>query len=142
MPAKIVSSQTDFSAGEVDVDLKRNGDSEEYKRGLRQCSNFRILNSKKLSQRLGRSALFIDGAMSAEVLMAPGQIFRLVFGNGYLSVYNAAGTRVFNSTVLGDGSTNIPWTSATVRAIRWDVAQLSIYIAYADGFPANVPQVP
>lgn len=139
--AKIVTSQTDFSAGQVDTDLKREGDSEVYKRGLRQCSNFRITNAKKLSNRLGRSAKFIDGPRVDEVLMSPGQIFYLVFGNGYLSVYNAAGTRVFNSTKLGDGSTNIPWTSTSVRNVRWDIYQMSVYIAYADGFPLNVPQV-
>lgn len=141
---KIITAQRDFSAGEVDVNLKRDEDNEVFKRGLRQCSNFRILNSKKLGQRLGRSAKFIDGPRVDEVLMSPGNVFYLVFGNGSLSVYNAAGTRVFNSTKLGDGTTNIPWTAASVvgsSAPRWDVYLFSIYIAYADGFPANVPQV-
>jgi hypothetical protein len=139
--AKIVTSQTDFSLGEIDPELKRDGDSDVNKRGLRQCLNFRILNSKKLTNRLGRTAKFIDGPRVDEVLMSPGSIFYLVFGNGYLSVYNAAGTRVFNSTKLGDGSTTVPWTTATVKNVRWDVYQFSIYIAYADGFPANVPQI-
>lgn len=141
---KIVTSQTDFSAGQVDTDLKREGDSEVYKRGLRQCSNFRITNAKKLTQRLGRSAKFIDGPRVDEVLMGPGQVFFIVFGDHALSVYNAAGTRVFHSTLLGDGATTIPWTAASVVAQgcpRWDVYQFSIYIAYADGFPANIPQV-
>lgn len=141
---KIVTSQTDFSAGQVDTDLKREGDSEVYKRGLRQCSNFRITNAKKLTQRLGRSAKFIDGPRVDEVLMGPGQVFFIVFGDHALSVYNTAGTRVFHSTLLGDGATTIPWTAASVVAQgcpRWDVYQMSVYIAYADGFPANVPQV-
>lgn len=141
---KIVTSQTDFSAGQIDTDLKREGDSEVYKRGLRQCSNFRITNAKKLTQRLGRSAKFIDGPRVDEVLMGPGQVFFLVFSDHALSVYNTAGTRVFHSTLLGDGVTAIPWTAASVVAQgcpRWDVNQDSIYIAYTDGFPANVPQV-
>lgn len=141
---KIVTSQTDFSAGQIDTDLKREGDSEVYKRGLRQCINYRITNAKKLTQRLGRSAKFIDGPRVDEVLMGPGQIFFLVFSDHALSVYNTAGTRVFHSTLLGDGATTIPWTAASVVAQgcpRWDVYQFSIYIAYADGFPANVPQV-
>jgi hypothetical protein len=145
MPLQKVSvAQRDFSAGEIDVSMKRDEDSEVFKKGLRQCSNFRILTSNKLGQRLGRTAKFIDGPRVDEVLMAPGQIFYLVFGNHALSVYNAAGTRVFHTTLLGDGATTIPWTAASVVAPgcpRWDIYLYSIYIAYDDGFPANVPQI-
>jgi len=76
--------------------------------------------------------------------MSPGNVFFLVFGPGYLRVYNAAGANVFSSTVKGDGASAIPWTSLTVSKVSFAVAagsQLSIYIAYADGAPNNVPQV-
>jgi hypothetical protein len=136
-----VDSQRDFSCGEVDVSLKRSEDAPEFKAGLRQCSNFRILNSKKLSNRLGRSVKFQDGPRVDEILMSPGNIFYLIFGNGYLRIRNAAGAQVFNSTVKGDGSTAIPWTTSTVKSIVWDIYSLSIYIFYADGAPANVPQI-
>lgn len=138
---KHTTAQRDFSAGEVDVTLKRSEDSEVYKRGVRQMSNFRITDAAKPSNRFGRSIQYIDGPRNDEVLMAPGQVFRLIFGNGYIRVRNAAGTQVFTSALKGDASTAIPWTSATVRNIRWVKAALAIYIAYADGFPANVPQV-
>src|SRR6202030_3713814 len=107
-----------------------------------QCQNYRITDTHKLTNRLGRSIRFIDGTRVDEVLMSPGNIFYLVFSAGRLAVPNAAGTVVFNTTVKGpsDGSA-LTWTANTVKAIVWDVYQLSIYIAYADGFPANTIQV-
>jgi hypothetical protein len=139
-----IVAQSDFSAGEVDPDLERDDENPVLKKGLRQCANFRILNSKKVSNRLGRSVQFIDGPRIDEVLMAPGQVFYLCFRAGGLAVRNAAGTVVFSTTKKGDGTTAIPWTAATAFAVSWDImpgAALSIYIAYADGAPANVPQI-
>jgi hypothetical protein len=138
---KIQGAQRDFSAGELDVSMKRADDNPIMKAGARQLSNWRIRNSKSVTNRPGRSALFIETGRVEEVLMSPGNTFFLVFGNGYLSVYNAAGTRVFTSTKLGDGTTTIPWTTATIGKIVWDVYLLAIYICYGDGAPANVPQI-
>jgi hypothetical protein len=138
---KIIGAQRDFSAGEVDVTMKRADDNPAMKAGTRQMSNWRILNSKAVSNRPGRSALFLEAGRIEQVLMAPGQLFYVVFGNGYLRVYNAAATLVFSSTVKGDGSSPIPWTTASVKNIVWDIYQFSIYICYADGAPNNVPQV-
>ena len=139
--AKHVNAQTDFAAGEVDDTLKRDDDIAQFKTGLRQCQNYRITDTHKLTNRLGRSIRFIDGVRVDEVLMSPGNIFYLVFSAGRLAVRNAAGTVVFTTALKGDGVTAIPWTTASVTKIVWDVYQLSIYIAYADGFPVNVPQV-
>lgn len=133
----------DFSSGEVDTDVKRGADSVTTTGG-RQMSNWRVLNSRKKTNRPGRSALFFENGRVEEILMSPGNKFFLVFGNGYLSVYNAAGTRVFNSTKKGDGTTAIPWTTATVGAISFAVAPVpskSIYICYGDDAPSNVPQI-
>lgn len=138
---RVIDGQRDFSLGEVDVSVKRRDDLAIVKSGARQCSNFRILNSGALENRPGRSALFLEKGRIEEVLMAPGQIFYLAFGAGYLNVYNASGVRVLSATVKGDGITPIPWTSATVKNIVWCVYQTTIYITYGDGFPANVPQV-
>lgn len=140
MPQQVIS-QTDFSAGEVDATIDRSEDLPEFKKGLRQCRNFNILDTKKLSNRFGRTVKFIDGQRCEEVLMSPGNIFYLVFGNGSLSVRNSAGQLVFTTTKKGDGSTAIPWTSTTARQITWDVYGLQIFIFYADGAPSNVPQV-
>lgn len=139
--AKVITSQTDFSAGEVDPTIRRNEAHPAFKAGAAACSNFRILDTAGLSNRFGRSIKFIDDARIDEVLMAPGQAFELVFGNHKLSVRNAAGAVVFTSALLGDGVTAIPWTTATVKSIGWDISRYSIYITYADGAPANVPQV-
>lgn len=141
---KITGAQRDFSAGELDVSLKRADENPVMKIGARQMSNWRVLSSGAAQNRPGRRALFREAGRVEEVLMSPGNKFFLVFGSGYLRVYNAAGANVFSSTVKGDGSTAIPWTSATVKNVSFAVAagsQLSIYIAYADGAPNNVPQV-
>lgn len=141
-PTTIVT-QLDFSAGEVDPSLKRGEGSPFYMKGLRQCSNYRILNSGKLSNRLGTSAQFQEAASCRveEVSMAPGQVFRIIFGPGYLRVRNAAGAQVFFSTVKGDGTTAIPWTSATVAQIVYTRYQYVFWITYGDGAPNNVPQI-
>lgn len=141
MVQKILGAQRDFSAGEIDASMKRADEHPARKAGMRQASNFRIRNSGALEQRSGRSALFVEAGRVEEVLMSPGNKFFLVFGNGYLRVYNAAGTRVFNSTVKGDGSTAIPWTTATVKNVVFIAYKLVIYIAYGDDAPVNVPQV-
>lgn len=145
MVQKILGAQRDFSSGEIDVALKRNDDHPARKTGLRQASNWRILSSNGIQNRPGRSAMFFESGRVEEVIMSPGNLFYLAFGAGYLRVYNAAGTRVFSSTVKGDGATLIPWTSATVKNICWTQAaganQFSIYICYSDDAPVNVPQI-
>lgn len=129
----------DFSLGEVDVTAKRDAGPVSTT-GARQMSNFRILNTHKIANRPGRSALFAEAGRIEEVTMAPGSNFFLVFGSGYLNVYNTAGTLVFTSTVKGDGSTAIPWASP-FGGITWAVINYSIYIFYAAGYPSNVPQI-
>lgn len=141
---KIIGAQRDFSAGELDPEMKRNDDDPFRKAGARQLSNFRIRNSKTVTNRPGRTALFLETGRVDEILMSPGNKFYLCFGAGYLRVYNAAGARVFTTIKKGDGATAIPWTLATVKNISFAVAagvQRPIYIAYGDGAPSNVPQV-
>jgi len=141
---KITGAQRDFSAGELDESMKRADENPMMKIGARQAANWRVLSGGQVKNRPGRSALFLETGRVEEVLMSPGNIFYLVFGAGYLRIYNAAGTQVFTSAVKGDGTTAIPWTSATVKNISYVVAagsQLAIYIFYGDGAPANVPQV-
>jgi len=141
---KITGAQRDFSGGELDVSLKRSDENPIMKIGCRQLSNKRVLSSGAASERPGRRALFQEAGRVEEILMSPGNVFYLVFGVGYLRVFNAAGARVFNSTVKGDGSTLIPWSATTINNVSFAIAaapQLAIYIAYADGAPNNVPQV-
>src|ERR1700733_13179390 len=141
---KILGAQRDFSAGELDEAMKRADENPLMKIGARQALNWRITNGGQASNRPGRSALFPETGRVEEILMSPGNVFFLVFGNGYLRVYNAAGTQVFASTKKGDGSTNIPWTTATVKNISFSIqsgAARAIFISYGDDAPVNVPQV-
>jgi hypothetical protein len=141
---KILGAQRDFSGGELDESMKRADENPLMKIGTRQASNWRILSSGAATNRPGRTVLFPETGRCEEVLMSPGNVFYLIFGNGYLRIRNAAGTQVFNSTKKGDGATNIPWTSATAKNVSFVVAagsQLAIYIFYGDGAPLNVPQV-
>lgn len=135
---KILGGQTDFSGGEFDPEIKR--DDTLMKTGGRQCSNFRILNSKKITNRPGKSALLFETGRVDKVTMSPNNNFYIAFGTGYLHVYNAAGAQVYATTIRGD-TTPIPWTAATAKNIVWDFFRFSIYITYADGAPNNVPQI-
>jgi hypothetical protein len=145
MIPKITGAQRDFSGGELDEAMKRADDNPLTKIGCRQLANWRILCGGQAQNRPGRRALFAETGRVDEVLMSPGNTFYLVFGNGYLRVYNAVGTLVFNTVIKGDGTTAIPWTLATVKNIVWAITasadQYAIYICYGDGAPANVPQV-
>ena len=119
---KIIGAQRDFSAGELDVAMKRADENPVMKIGARQASNWRILNSGAASNRPGRRILFLETGRVEKVLMSPGNVFFLVFGPGYLRVYNAAGANVFSSTVKGDGASAISWTGATVGNVSFAVA--------------------
>jgi hypothetical protein len=134
---KIIGAQRDFSSGEVDVSVKRSDEMAAMKAGARQMSNWRILNSKKPTNRPGRSALFEERGRVEEVLMSPGQKFYLVFGDGYLHVYNLAGVQVFQSTNIAGGGAVLPWGPGKYGGITYAIYQDSIYIAYA----GNIPQI-
>ena len=141
---KITGAQRDFSGGELDESMKRADETSMMKIGARQLANWRVTSGGQAQNRPGRSALFLETGRVEEVLMSPGNSFYLVFGAGYLRVYNTAATLIFSTTVLGDGSTAIPWTAASALAVSFAVAAgagLSIYIAYADNAPNNPPQV-
>jgi hypothetical protein len=140
---KLDDAINDFSAGELDPDLKRSG-SQLIKLGGRQMRNWRTLNSHKKANRPGRSALFLASGRVEEISMA-GTVFFLCFANNFLQVRNAAGTQVFATSmfsVSGGGATyTVPWTTASLGGIVWAQIGKSIYIAYPDGAPQNVPQI-
>ena len=131
---KHVTSQTDFSAGELDSTFKRDDQHPVRKAGLRQCANFRILNTRGLANRFGRSAQFLDGPRVDEVLMGPGQAFTLCFSSGTLNV-RQAGAIVFTSG-------GRPWTASNVGLIVWAVYQKQIVITFPGMQPLVVTWVP
>lgn len=140
---KLDDAINDFSAGELDPDVKRSS-SPLIKMGGRQMVNWRTLSSKKKANRPGRSALFLAKGRVEEVLMPGGTLFYLNFDNAALKVFNAAGAVVFSATVLqrvSNGATfPIPWTTATLGGITWVQTGKVIFIAYPDGAPNNTPQ--
>jgi hypothetical protein len=90
---KIEGAQRDFSAGKVDVTLKRADDHPARKAGVRQCANFRILNSNSVQNRSGRRALFPEIGRNEKILIAPGTFYYLCFGNGTLHIRDITGAQ-------------------------------------------------
>src|SRR6516164_4239722 len=111
--AKITGAQIDFSAGELDESVKRAHESIQ-KIGARQMLNWRILSSKLLQNRSGRSALFPASGRTEEVAMPGGSFFFLNFAAGAVNVFSSAGASVFNATTIHrvptDAGFAIPWT--------------------------------
>src|SRR6516225_3396798 len=142
--AKITGAQIDFSAGELDESVKRAHESIQ-KIGARQMSNWRILSSKLLQNRPGRSALFAAIGRVEEVAMPGGTVFFLNFSAASLKVFNSAGAQqaAFSTIhrVPTDAGFAIPWTALSLGGIVWAQIGKAIYIAYPDGTPNNVPQV-
>src|SRR6185295_3317372 len=132
MAQKIIGAQHDFSYGEVDVTLKRNDEHPARKAGLRQGANMRILNSKALQNRPGRSAKFPapTSLRIEEVTMTPTSIFRIAFGTNEIRIFNAAGVQVASFGLQGNGAP-LPWSSATFNQIVFAQMGLSIYITFS-----------
>ena len=125
---QIVTAQRDFSAGQVDSDLKRSEDNPAYKVGLRQCLNFRLL-FWGVENRFGRSAQYFDGPRVEPILMGPNFPFDICFASGRVQIRQ-------NGTVVFTG-TGLPWTAANVKQIVFAIFRLQIVIC----FPGMQPQV-
>src|SRR5262252_2538699 len=130
-----IVTQTDFSGGQVDVAIKRNDPHPLHKAGLRQCINWRILNSQGLTNRAGRSAKFLDGPRVEEIIMAPGQPFLLCFSPGTITIRSMAGAVVFTSNTF-------PWTAATVGLIVGAIYQYQIFLTYPGIQPLVITWTP
>jgi hypothetical protein len=126
----MITAQRDFSAGQVDPNIRRNEDHPFFKAGVRTCINYRQLNTKGLANRFGRSAQFFDGPRVEEILMGPGFPFVLCFAPGQLQLRQMNGTVVFTATGL-------PWTAANTSQIVWAIFRTTIYIC----FPGMQPRV-
>lgn len=121
MAANHITAQADFSAGELDPDIKRDDASPVLLAGCRQCSNMRLTNRKKASNRSGRRALFVQAGRTDEILVAPGTAFKFSFtGGGGLKIRNASDTTV---STQADGT--YAWATATVSQIVWAVVPRS-----------------
>lgn len=122
---KGIDVQRDFTAGEIDVTAKRRDDDEFVKRGMRQLSNSRILNTGAVTQRPGRIALqnLQVQARVEEVLMAPGIKYRLNFVAGFLRISDTTGAVV--ATFGGQ-----PWAANNLKLIVWAIYLNQIFITF------------
>jgi hypothetical protein len=135
MPRQIQGSQRDFSAGEVDVTFKRNDDHPAHKAGLRQCANFRILNSNSVQNRSGRRALFPGSGRDEKILVVPGTFYFLCFGNATLTIRDINGAQVATNA-------GYAWTLATVGKIVYtQVPRAPGVIDVVMTFAGQVPKI-
>src|SRR6516164_1079616 len=121
---KIINAQRDFSAGELDESVKRADELGVMKAGAREMLNWRILSSKSITNRPGRSALFtLEGGLSgrAEEFVVRGTLFYLAFAAGGIAVFAADGVFLGSDTTLTFNGTvyPLPWTVATMNRIVW-----------------------
>src|SRR5262245_49436856 len=126
----VANPQTDFSAGEIDSPAKRDSKNPVVLAGVRQATNFRILNTKGMQNRFGRRALFKESDRVEEVVMAPGVSYYIAFPNADLHIYDSTGALVFNDTPL-------PWSAATAKNVVWAVYEKAIYVT----FPGMNPRI-
>src|SRR5262245_4180853 len=124
----VAAPQTDFSAGEIDSTAKRDSKNPIVQAGVRQATNFRILNTKGMENRFGRRALFRESDRVEEVVMAPGVSYFIAFPNADLNIYDSTGAPVFTDTAR-------PWTAATAKDVVWAVYEKSIYVTFAGMTP-------
>lgn len=132
---KIVTAQRDFSAGAIDPTAKRADDIPAVKAGGRQMTNWRILESKAITNRQGRAAQFLVAANARieEFDLAPGSTFKIVFAPGILQIYSAANAVLFSQT-------GFPWgNAADVAKIVWAVNGRVIYIAFPSALSPTTP---
>lgn len=127
--AKGIQAQRDFSAGEIDPAVKRADQAQDtaaiLKAGLRQASNVRILNSKALQNRPGRSALQLASTRVDDITISPGLVFHFNFtaaAGGSLRIYDTSGALVVALANLG-------WGAATIDLITFAVIDKTVYIA-------------
>lgn len=95
---KILTSQRDFSAGELDVEVRRHDDMPLLRAGGRQMANWRILNSGTLAQRPGRSALFLHRGRVDEVSVPIG-ITGIYTDGAWQVIRNGSNYAISNATL-------------------------------------------
>jgi hypothetical protein len=135
MPRQVQGSQWDFSAGEVDVTLKRADNHPARKAGVRQAANFRILNSGAIQNRSGRSALFPEIGRNEKITVQPGVFYFLCFGNGTLHIRDVNGVQVATNS-------GYSWTTATENSISFaTVPRAASVIDVVMTFPGQVPKI-
>src|ERR1035437_38862 len=133
MAARFITTQIDFSGGQIDEDAKRREDNKAAKTGGRAMSNWRQRNVGTLDVRPGRNAVALAaGPRTDRFRMSPTQELIITFSAGALAITDTAGNAVASNT-----SANYLWTNATVSKINWCVTPDRIVIC----FPGMRPQI-
>lgn len=120
---KNVTGQRDFSAGELDPEMKRGEEMPEYKAGARQMSNWRILNSRKVKNRCGRRALFKASDRVEEYQIAPGVSYKFAFPSGAFKIFDSTGAQVFTEAR--------PWNATTAANVVWAPFDKTIVVTFS-----------
>ncbi len=130
MAATHIVRQRDFSGCELIDATKRRDDVDQQRASGRQVRNWRVQSAGNLVNRPGRQALFPQVGRTQTVIM-PGDVrFRVSFGEGTISIRDAAGSVVATQS-------GYPWTVATRQQIAWTVVNRDILICY----PGSVPKI-
>lgn len=130
---KIITTQRDFSGGQIDPDGKRRDDLDLMRAGGRQMRNVRPKSIGSAKNRPGRRAIHSSTAWRDDfVRMTPTAKFKLGFSAGKITIYNEDGTVEASST----DATYI-WTNDNLDDICWTQAGFDIIIC----FPEMQPQI-
>src|ERR1017187_8097520 len=133
MAARFITTQVDFSGGQIDEDAKRREDNKAAKTGGRAMSNWRARNVGTLDVRPGRNAIALAAGPRAERFrMSPTQELIITFSTGALAITDTAG-----NAVASNASASYIWTNATVSKINWCVTPDRVVIC----FPGMPPQI-
>src|ERR1017187_4654397 len=110
MAARFITTQIDFSGGQIDEDAKRREDNKSAKTGARTMSNWRQRQVGTLDVRPGRNAVTLATAPRAERFrMSPTQELIIAFSAGAIAITDTAGNAIVNNSSAG-----YLWTNATV----------------------------
>lgn len=128
----VVTTQRDFSAGEVDPEAKRDDTNPIVKAGLRQASNGRILNSKGWQNRSGRRVIGREVGRVEKIQLGT-STFYICFGIGTLKIYTS------NFSTLLFSEAGRPWNSllGNTKDVVYAILDRNIYIC----FPGVVTRV-
>lgn len=133
MAQRFLTTQTDFSGGQIDEDAKRRDDNKAAKTGARLMSNWRQRNVGTLGVRPGRNAIALtSGPRDERFRMNPAQELIIIFSNGALAITDTAG-----NVIASNSSAAYLWTNATVSQINWCAAPDRLVFC----FPGMQPQV-
>ena len=131
---KVVQTQRDFSAGELDPRAARRDDTKIMRAGLRHCRNMLPTPTGPLSRRPGNWMRWIGAGRIGEMRPTPTRPFWIEFLGGAFRARPADSPRVIHSEITG-----CPWTEDDLDKLDWSSAGTTMLVTHHDG--TMVPQV-